>query len=280
VSPKQQENAERALATVLEAFETGDLPAAIAQTVIHRLESDAPSSSWSLCNQLIMYLHGTTDARGFKQWKSAGRSVKKGAKAFYILGPCKRTFEKENDAGELERVSVIRGFIGIPVFRLEDTEGEPLPPPADYTPATLPPLMEVSERLGVTVDYAPFTDRYYGAYVHNSKRIVLMTYEARTFFHELAHAAHATFEDLKGGQNPRQEIIAELTASTLCELYGFDASHEHSYRYIQSYAGDKSPAQAGARVLADVAKCLDIILSLSEESEGAAPATTAAPIAA
>src|SRR4029453_13860350 len=104
-------------------------------------------------NQLLMYLHGTTDARGFKHWKSVGRNVEKGSKAFYILGPFKRTIERENADGETERVTFIRGFIGIPVFRLEDTEGAELPPPPDYRPA---------ERPGGAGRYAPFRRPYAG----------------------------------------------------------------------------------------------------------------------
>lgn len=278
MSPTQKENADRALGRVLEMFESGDLPEAIAQTVIHRLESDTPSAAWSLGNQLLMILAGTTDARGFRQWKAVGRSVKKGAKAFHILGPCKRTVTVENEDGEQETRTFIRGFVGIPVFRYEDTEGEPLERP-DYTPATMPPLVEVSERLGVSVDYAPFADRYFGYYQPATKRIMLMTHDLRVYFHELAHAAHATFAELQGGQHARQEIIAELTASVLCELYGFDASHEHSYRYIESYSKGENPGRAAMRVLADVQRCLDIILSLSDdrdEESAAAPALAAA----
>jgi len=35
-------------------------------------------------------MNETADARVFKQWQKAGRRVKKGAKAFYILAPVKR----------------------------------------------------------------------------------------------------------------------------------------------------------------------------------------------
>ena len=48
-----------------------------------------------------MYISGTLDARGFKQWKEVNKFVKKGSQALYILVPrmvmrenCIKTFVK------------------------------------------------------------------------------------------------------------------------------------------------------------------------------------------
>jgi hypothetical protein len=68
-APRRQETAEKALADVLALFESDRLPATIAETLIHRAEGDSPSAAWSLGNQLLMLLAGTTDARG----SSSGR---------------------------------------------------------------------------------------------------------------------------------------------------------------------------------------------------------------
>jgi antirestriction protein ArdC len=77
-----------------------------------------------------MYLNETDDARGFRQWLQVGRHVKKGSKAFYIIGPVtkKITEKKSLDSGEKvrEEKQIIAGFKAIPVFRIEDTEGEPI----------------------------------------------------------------------------------------------------------------------------------------------------------
>jgi hypothetical protein len=35
----------------------------------------------------VIFLSGTQDARGFRQWKQVGRYVRKGGKAIYILVP-------------------------------------------------------------------------------------------------------------------------------------------------------------------------------------------------
>ena len=50
--------------------------------------------------------------------------MKKGAKAMYILVPRLKKVEDE-DSGEED--SVLIGFLAEPVFRIEDTDGEPLP---------------------------------------------------------------------------------------------------------------------------------------------------------
>src|SRR5207248_5250966 len=98
---KRLEAAEQALADVLELFEDPErLPAAIATTLILRQTSDAPMTGWSLCNQLLVLLAGTTDARGYRQWEEAGRHVKQGSKAIRILAPrTRRGVETDPDTG-------------------------------------------------------------------------------------------------------------------------------------------------------------------------------------
>jgi hypothetical protein len=79
------ERVKAVLETILERFKAGDIPQAIAYTL--NPIPDIPSSRWSFMNRLIMTLSGTTDARGIRQWNQAGRSIKKGSKAIYILVP-------------------------------------------------------------------------------------------------------------------------------------------------------------------------------------------------
>jgi len=154
----------------------------------------------------------------------------------------------------------VTGFHAIPVFRAEDTDGEPLP----YEPATPPPLADVAEQFGLSVSYQTFASRYYGYYQGESKRIVLASHEYKVFFHELAHAAHERVEGgLKGGQVPDQEIIAELTAATLAQMYCPEANIGFSYEYVKSYAekSKKSIDRACLAVINTVGKVLDEILN-------------------
>src|SRR3989338_11372074 len=132
-----------AITSLLDLFRSGEITEKIAITT--NPQFDVPSSKWSLNNRLIQLVNGTMDSRGIKQWRQAGRKLKKGTKAIYILAP--RSYEtyqcgcglilrnKELEKGicaecnkEINRGKIISSvfFNGIPVFRAEDTEGKPL----------------------------------------------------------------------------------------------------------------------------------------------------------
>jgi hypothetical protein len=262
----RSESASEALSAVLDLFADPErLPAMVAQTVILRKSWDAPIAGWSLGNQLLCLIAGTADARGFRQWQEADRHVVKGARAIRILGPCKRTItETDNATGEKVKRSIVTGFTGIPVFPVESTEGAAVER-ADYRPAVLPPLFDVSTRLGVSVDWVPFSSRYRGAYAPGRDAIVLASWDESTWFHELAHAGHervleARGGSLRGGQQAGQEIVAEVVAATLCRLYGLEGSLPHCREYVDHYAGSAGPARAAMRVLGDVQAVLGVLL--------------------
>src|SRR5215218_3194449 len=262
------DKARESLHRLIEMFKSNDLPEAVANALIERQQSDAPIARWSLLNRLIVLTHDTSDARTFKQWQEAGRTSKKGSKAFHIFKPHTRKV-KDEEAEDGFR-TVVSGFGSLPVFRLEDTEGEPVEVP-DYTPLELPPLAEVAERMGIGVRYitaagASLGKGVRGVYSPWEKSIGLATHDVDTFFHELAHAAHdaITPGGLKGGQNPEQEVVAETVAATLCLLYGFDGYVRESRDYITSYAREDDAAKAIGRVLRQVEEVLEHILSFVE----------------
>lgn len=274
---EQQAKVRAAVAQIVELFASGQLPEAVARTWIQRAAGDErPCDRWSLGNRLLMMLAGTEDARGFRQWQAVGRRVRRGARAFYILAPLytvrrvrETVTETDPETGaEVERVveterQVLIGFRGVPVFRVEDTE--PIPgreheyQPVDYTPAELPPLYDVAQRAGLRVEWRPGNGDAWGYYSPSEGRIVLHTYDVKTFFHELAHAFHGRIQPLRPGQDPRQEIIAETVALALCRLYGYEGWEPHAYKYIEAYCGD-DPAKAVMSVLATVEKVLNLIL--------------------
>ena len=244
---------------IVDLFKSGNVPKALAVVTIPP-QAGIPSARWSWSNRLLQFLADTSDARGYRQWQEADRHVKKGSKAFSILGPkvVKRT-ETDSAGIETEKTAVI-GFFTIPVFRAEDTDGEPLP----YEPATPPPLVDVAEEFGLSVSYQTFASKYYGYYQGGSKRIVLATHSAQVFFHELAHAAHERVQgNLKCGQVPSQEIIAELTAATLAQMYCPEANLGFSYEYVKGYAekSKKSIERACLAVINTVGKVLEEILT-------------------
>ena len=247
------------LQQIVDLFQQGNVPKALAVVTIPP-QANIPCAKWSISNRILQFLADTSDARGFRQWQESGRKVKKGAKALYILGPKTRKITEKDDNGQETEKHVVLGFFAIPVFRAEDTDGEPLP----YEPASPPPLVDVAEGFGLSVSYQTFASRYYGYYQGSTKKIVLSTHNIQVFFHELAHAAHHRIEgQLQGGQVPSQEIIAELTAATLANLYCPEANLGFSYEYVKSYAkkSKKSIERACLAVINTVGKVLDEILN-------------------
>ena len=250
------------LATILERFKSGDIPEAIA--LASYTVADTPSKTWSFTNRTLMFIQGTGDARGFRQWKAADRWVKKGAKAIYILVPCFNKLEDKEDDTETSKLTY---FKTAPVFAYEDTEGKPL----DYTLIEIPdlPLLDVAKEWGISVKTIPGNYKYYGYFSPTKQEIALASPEETIFFHELAHAAHEKVKGkLRKGQEPIQEIVAELSAQALCNLVGKKANETfgNSFRYIERYAKSMklSPFSACLKALSETEKVINLILQPRE----------------
>ena len=246
------------LSTLVESFKSGKIPAAVAMASFPI--PDIPSSKWSFTNRTLMFLSGTADARGFRQWKEVNRWVKKGSRAIYILVPCMKKEIDEESGEEKERLYYFKPSA---VFMREDTDGEPL----DYEQIELPdlPLAERAEAWGISVKAIPGNYRYHGYYSSDRHEIALATPEEKVFFHELAHAAHEKIKGkLTAGQDPLQEIVAELSAQALCKLVGKNMvdTTGNTFRYIERYAEKLklSPYSACLKVLGETEKVLNLIL--------------------
>ncbi len=175
---RDRANAE--LEKVVALFSSRELPDLCAKALIN--SPAKPSSKWSMGNQLLMLLAGTTDARGFRQWNEVGRWVGKDKKATWILGPVRKKVRQEPRAGDEQEEDIreiLIGFKVIPVFRYEDTCGQDLPV---YEPRNPPPLMEVAERFGMKVQYTRLGPGMYGATDHTTKTIVLASEDWDVFF--------------------------------------------------------------------------------------------------
>lgn len=267
------------IAKLLGLFERQDFAELLTHSIIRRHSDDVrPCDRWSIANRLLIMLAGTTDARGYKQWQEVGRHVRKGERSLKIVAPLIRRCVLEPEKPDDDPRNIIVGFVPIAVFALESTEGKPLPT-FDYTPEELPPLWGVAERLGIRVRYQPFGGRYLGAFRPGKAEIELASQDAFVFFHEMAHAAHHQIEPLRPGVLARAEAVAEISACVLCHLQGI-VGYEHSaYRYVASYAEEKSPdgvMQFVMAVLSDVEKVVLRILELAEVDISAPPATDSA----
>lgn len=252
------EKAIEQLEKVAELFSTKSLPQVAAEAFLEG--ADMPSRRWSLPNRVYMMIEGTSDARGYRQWEAAGRHVKKGAKAIYILGPRIVTIKETNkETGEETSSKVLVGFKSIPVFKVEDTEGKPVKYVINQPP--LPPLHEVAERWGIKVGYDATEHGEAGSYDLQSGEIRLCVDDPTTFFHELAHAAHARIEELKLGQDPEQECIAQLSACVLGRIYGMDAD-DKSWNYIAHYSESNTPEAVGKLIYKVLGKCQKVLESI------------------
>lgn len=285
-----EERAAQAAAELVALFQN---PAALAghlqEIAVRRISGAAlvPQATWSWMNQILAAVAGTRDGRTFEAWRAVGRQVRRGSKAFYILEPVKVRKAVQEDDGSTRTAYITVGFRPSPRFRVEDTDvfDEALWQAAsaregqDATPATMPPLYEVAEALGLKVSWSAQASDAWGWFSPGRQEIRLFTQHPAVFFHELAHAADHKLHGLKGGQDPVQETVAEAAAAALCRIHGIN--HVPDARsYIAGYTGD--PIKAVARCLARIEKVLALILGLAAEgaaAPGSSPAGDSAPAA-
>jgi antirestriction protein ArdC len=265
----------QALESIVQRFKEGDIPEAIAYSMFPI--PNIPASKWSLLNRTLMFISGTSDARGFRQWNEVGRHVKKGSKSITILAP---RFIKKQTEDEKETEPILAGFLAVPVFKVEDTDGQPL----DYQKIEFPelPLMEVAQEWGISVKAIPGNYQYSGYFSQNKREIGLASKEESVFFHELAHYAHqGILGKLKRGQDWKQEIVAELAAATLCKIVGKDSKHlGNSHQYIETYAKEAklTPWQGCLKVISDTEKVLNLILGWKASREMERTALAPSPL--
>ena len=145
----------------------------------------------------------------------------------------------KNDFGSNEVIKVYSRpkFIGLPKFRKEDTAGADVP---KYKPKKLPILSEVAKAWNIKIQFEESDHGEYGFYSPSKNLISLASEDPSVFFHELAHVADSRVQNgLKGGQDPIQEAVAELTSGVLCKMYGIDRT-KIVHDYIQGYCKGKN----------------------------------------
>lgn len=196
-----------------------------------------PMRSWSQCNQMIAFFHGTRDARTFSAWKEVGRYPKKGSHAFHIVAPL---FKTERDEATDEEKRVLSGFTLINEFRIEDTEGAELPYQMRMRELKVEelPLIDVAQKLGITVR-ADLCGTAEGSFSPFERVIRMNCADEQVFLHELSHGIIA---DIKRKEKISleygfEEICAELSSAFLGSLYGVEIDLQNTKAYIQGWAG-------------------------------------------
>jgi hypothetical protein len=256
---------QEALNGIIELFKNGDLPEAIKLSRFPAFI--VPSMKYSYLNRLFIAFSKAdqNDARGYRQWEQAKRHVKKGARAVYIFVPL---FQKVKDEKSDTETKLLKSFKAVPVFRVQDTEGEP----TDYQKIELPDypaiLLETAQKLNVSITAVSGLHSWYGAYNINTGTIKLASPDETVYFHELAHAVeHHLKETYEGGRDPKQEITAELTAAVISRLVGKEANYGSNWKYIKGYSNDKTPVSACLEVYDDVLKILNYIFGKEATNE-------------
>jgi hypothetical protein len=258
-TPQFHGKAQQVAEAILRAFqEPARLPAALAPIFIRRRDS-VPCAAWSWGNQLIVALHGHSDARGFRQWQQVNRYVREGERAIHILAPVIRKVTEDDE----ERLVAV-GFRAMPVFGLEQTDGEPVPTGDEAVDAWLAslPLREVAAEWGIGVQ-AFNGGRRLGSF--RPGQIALGVQNLSTWCHELVHAADHRNGNLKElGQHWRSETVAELGGAVLLKILGHDDAADLGgcWGYISSYsqAAKIHPFTACQRVLKRTCDAVALIL--------------------
>jgi len=244
------ERIERTIKELMAKLEKEDIE--FAARAIFKSTCGKPSDSWSFLNRLIMLVNGTEDARTYRTWLEVNRHVKRGSKAFYILKPLIKTIKKDNEEDEI----LLLGFRPIPEFRVEDTDGEPVP--IDNFNADIPAeFNKIISELNLDVKTAAFNGDCYGFYKPSSKEILLASPELSVFLHELCHAVDDQIHGIKCGQVKDQEIIAEFGAAVVGRLLGYDIDHTNFISYIRAYGGGPKDI---IRLLARLDKIISFII--------------------
>ncbi|MFH1472469.1 MAG: antirestriction protein [Nanoarchaeota archaeon] len=222
-----------AMTSILKLFETENLEV-FSQAVFKAPAGyEKPSDKWSFLNRVLMFSAGTSDARGFQQWRNADRHVSGGKKAITIFGPLTK---KIQDPKTQEEKTVLYGFKSICVFKLEDTVGKELPQ-APPIVLNIPCQFDgILKELDLKTQGIYFCGNMYGYYAPFQKTIGLASPEISTFLHELAHAVDDKLHGIKAGQRGDQETIAEFSAAVVGHLLGYKIAFGNCKKYIENYS--------------------------------------------
>jgi antirestriction protein ArdC len=263
----------------LEVFKEGKFTDMVERTYIEYKAGIKPKRS--IANDILVLIQGGTDCRGFNQWSNVGRQVQKGEKAnFMIWGPIMqyRTIKTTNENGEEEttKKKVCVGFNPIWVFDIAQTkvadESKWQEVEKAYKPIELPVLHDVTQQLGIEVEYAPMQGGYWGK-TNGKDKIQLCTHDVKTFFHELIHCVDGKLHgELKGGQHADQEIVADMGALVLCQMYGHEGWESHVYNYVRGYANDHDGEKTLQMVMSltnRIVACVDYVVSIHEQQQTA-----------
>ncbi len=180
-----------------------------------------------------------THVAGFTAWKKLGRFVRKGEKGIVIIAPMTIKPKDEPKPGEDDK-PVLR-FRGVHVFDVSQTDGEPLPEPAEVAGDPCEYLVTLRAHIaecGIELDYDDLPSGADG--VSRGGRISVRegltpAHEFSVLVHELAHELLHHGEDRPKSKTVR-ETEAEAVAFVVCQATRLESGTAAS-DYIQLYDG-------------------------------------------
>ena len=203
-----------------------------------------------------------TRVAGFHTWRTLKRFVRRGEKGIAILAPI--TARRHDDADDESRTVV--GFRPVYVFDVEQTDGEPLPAPAqaagDPGPRTAS-LTNAIRTAGIEIEYHDQLDGALGTSTGGRIQILnglAPAVEFGVLVHEYAHELLHRSADRPESRDTR-ELEAEAVAFVVSHGIGLkvvDASRD----YIHLYRGD---GEALSRSLERIQHTASIILSAVDD---------------
>lgn len=205
---------------------------------------------------LIMSQSGgrASAVRGFKAWRSLGRSVRKGEKAIWIYAPVggRRVTGVDPVTGE-ETQREWTGYRAVPVFDVAQTVG-PEWQPQNYTSdlgGQVAPVNEAlrayAQTLGLTVNSRPIYGSVNGFYAPDEQRIVIndvlpVGVAVRTLTHEIVHALLWEKHEAENLPRALQETETEAAAAVVWMRLGYPQVSVNSGAYISSWSGKSGAA--------------------------------------
>jgi hypothetical protein len=225
------------------------------------LAAQARFHRYSFANTMLILQQfpDATTVAGFNTWRGAGRVVRRGERAIWIVAP---VLHRRATTGQDPEIA---GFRRVAVFDLSQTEGaelvslcEPLEGGDDRGWFNV--LVEVATTLGFDVERSDLATGVFGDCTYATRRIRVASSASpaqavKTLAHELAHALlHENATD-----RPLAELEAESVAYVVCQHLGLETKC-YSFGYVTTWAGGTSVALraikgSGARI-ADTARVI------------------------
>jgi hypothetical protein len=229
------------------------------------LAAQARFHRYSFANTMLILQQfpGATTVAGFNTWRSAGRAVRRGERAIWIVAPVLHRRGTSGDDPE------ITGFRRVAVFDLSQTEGaelvslcEPLEGGDDR--GWFDVLVEVATTLDFDVERSDLPIGVFGDCTYATRRIRVAASASpaqavKTLAHELAHALlHESTDD-----RALAELEAESVAYVVCQHLGLDTKC-YSFGYVTTWAGGTSVALRAIKgSCARIADTARVILDLA-----------------